>query len=125
MKFAHKLAEIAKANQQPSKEDIYGKFLKKAQWESHQYVRYILKSCKKLATQGYGSVTIGIDRTTELFEKDEGRNSAYIASFVEKLLLEHGFSLNEPDDCYDAIYYLLTWDETLPISPERLGLSWK
>jgi len=38
-------------------------FQKKVSWGSHQYVRFVKQRCKKLATKGYGSVEIKLDKT--------------------------------------------------------------
>ena len=104
-------------------------FEKKVRWGSHQYVRYVIKRCKELASKGYGSVKITIDKTTDMFGVDEGRNSCYSESFVCKLLSQEGFTIDwygeDARDHYDAISGTLIWDETLPKSPDRIGMSWE
>lgn len=104
MTTAEKLAQVAKQNQ-PKKVE----FQKKVRWGSHQYVRYIIKRCKELALKGYGSVEITIDKTTDLFQVDEGRNSCYSHDFVVQLLQKEGFKLQALEDFYDAQSYILYW----------------
>lgn len=101
---------------------------KKISWGSHQYVRYIKLRCKELALKGYGSVEIKMDKTTDLFNIDEGRNSCYSVNFVLKLLNQEGFIWkNEQTDFYDAISDVLIWDKDLPQAPnyEKIGMCWK
>lgn len=89
--------------------DPYEQFQKKVRWGSHQYVRYVIKRCKELASKGYGGVLITIDKTTDMFEMDEGRNSCYSHNFVVQLLQQEGFVLNPFEDYYDAQSYILYW----------------
>jgi hypothetical protein len=109
--------------------DHYEQFQKKVAWGSHHYVRYVIKRCKELASKGYGSVKITIDRTTDMFDVDEGRNSCYSYSFVCKLLVQEGFTFDwyGEDSCdhYDAVSGTLIWDETLPKFPEEISMSWE
>ena len=104
-------------------------FEKKVKWQSHQYVRFVIKSCTELASLGYGSVEITIDRTTDLFEVDEKRNSCYSADFVYELLLEQGFEFDKSMDIdhYDAISTIIVWDKTLPKAPSsmNIGMCWE
>ena len=103
-------------------------FQKKVSWASHQYVRFVKQRCKELASKGYGSVEIKLDKTTDLFNVDEGRNSCYSAEFVFSLLNREGFIWkNEPTDYYDAISDVIIWDRELPQAPssEKIGMCWK
>lgn len=102
-------------------------FEKKVRWGSHQYVRYVVNQCKELASKGYGSVEIKIDRTTDLFQIDEGRNSCYSAEFVSILLQQNGFVFDGLIDHYDAFSTILTWDKELPQAPSsmKIGMCWK
>ncbi len=130
MKTASKLAQLAKANQK-KQENPLDAFDKRVRWGSHQYVRFVKQECKKLALQGYGSVSITIDRTTELFTVDEKNNRCYSYTFVVRLLRNEGFtfSTKETDyvDHYDAFTSVLIWDNDLPKAPNsmRIGMSWK
>lgn len=112
--------------------DHFLAFLKKVRWGSHQYVRYAINECKKLAQRGYGFVKITIDKTTDLFMMAEGRNSCYSAEFIKNLLQQEGFTFGKEDknsykDHYDAFSDILVWDKNLPIAPdtEKIGMSWK
>ncbi len=110
----------------PSKID--NSFQQKVKWGSHQYVRFVKERCKELASKGYGSVEIKIDKTTDLFNVDENRNSCYSADFVFTLLNNEGFTWkNEPVDYYDAISDVLIWDANLSQAPnsEKIGMCWK
>ena len=125
---ASKLAQLARANQNKQEKIMVDSFQKKVFWGSHQYVRYVKQRCKELALKGYGSVEIKLDKTTDLFNTDEGRNSCYSADFVFTLLNREGFIWkNEPTDFYDAISDILIWDRELPQAPnsEKIGMCWK
>lgn len=131
MNTAIKLSQLARDNKKKQEENPLDAFDKKVRWGSHQYVRFLKKECKKLALQGYGSVRITIDRTTELFMTDEGRNSCYSSSFVISLLCNEGFRFSQKEgdyeDHYDAFTNVLIWDENLPQAPNsnRIGMCWK
>ena len=128
MKTASKLAQLARANQNKQEKPMVDSLQKKVSWGSHQYVRYVKQKCKELALKGYGSVEIKLDKTTDLFNIDEGRNSCYSADFVFTLLNREGFIWkNEPTDFYDAISDILIWDRELPQAPnsEKIGMCWK
>ena len=125
---ASKLAQLARANQNKQEKPMVDSLQKKVSWGSHQYVRYVKQKCKELALKGYGSVEIKLDKTTDLFNIDEGRNSCYSADFVFTLLNREGFIWkNEPTDFYDAISDILIWDRELPQAPnsEKIGMCWK
>jgi 3-methyladenine DNA glycosylase AlkC len=87
----------------------YEAFQKKVAWGSHQYVRYVIKRCKELASKGYGSVEITIDKTTDMFNKIESKHRGYSHDFVVKLLSQEGFELHDYVNHYDAISYILYW----------------
>ena len=130
MNTATKLAQIARANQKKNTPDTspFHKFHHKVRWASHQYVRYVKTRCKEIAIKGYGSVEIKLDKTTDIFNVDEHRNSCYSAEFVIKLLNNEGFIWkNEPTDYYDAVSDVIIWDKDLPQAPqsEKIGMSWK
>jgi hypothetical protein len=129
MNTASKLAQLARANQKKQEKPIVDSFQKKVSWGSHQYVRFVKERCKELALKGYGGVEIKIDKTTDLFGVDEGRNSCYSHAFVLKLLQQEGFDIYDtPEgDCYDAQIYTLFWAYNLPFAPsnEKIGMCWK
>ena len=127
MNTASKLAEIAKANHKPVNNNILNTFDKKVKWGSHQYVRFVINEAKERASKGFGSVKITIDKTTDLFNLDEGRNSCYSSALVCSLLHQQGFKFNneEFEDHYDAFSFRLVWDDTLPTSPNKIGMCWK
>lgn len=126
MNTANKLSQIARANQQVKKSNSQQDLQKKISWGSHQYVRFVKNQCKELASKGYGSVEIKIDRTTDLFNIDEGLNRCYSLSFVVTLLQQEGFKLLTKEDYYDAQSYNLVWDKDLPqCLSEKIGMSWK
>lgn len=125
MTTADKLAEIAKANQQPKvkKNDPQ----KRAKWASHQYVRFVNRKCKELAKKGYGSVLITIDFTWDMFSIVE--KCGYSGYFVCALLEQDGYILDgeeERIDHYDAITMQLTWASDLPQAPDsmKIGMTW-
>ena len=124
---ANRLASIAQANQKSKVKDPMIAFQKKVRWGSHQYVRHVVKRAEKEAELGYGSVRITIDKTTDLFQTDEGRNSCYDSSFVCGLLSQQGFKFNNGEyaDHYDAFSTELVWDKNLPTSPNKIGMSWE
>lgn len=126
MNTATKLASLARANQSPVKSSS-SDFEKKVRWGSHQYVRFVVNEAKERAMKGFGSVVITIDKTTDLFSVDEGRNSCYDSSFVCELLHKEGFTLDngQYEDHYDAFSTILIWDKGLPQSPNRIGMCWK
>lgn len=106
-------------------EDPLEKLHKKAQWQAHQYVKYVFKRAEEMAKKGYGSCVIKIDRTYDLFSTDEQRNSCYSAEFVCKLLSQEGFKFgNEYEDYYDAFSNTIIWNENLPTSDEKIGMCW-
>lgn len=78
--------------------DHFLAFLKKVRWGAHQYVHYVINECKKLAQRGYGFVKITIDKTTDLFMMDEGRNSCYSAEFIKNLLQQEGFTFGKENE---------------------------
>lgn len=122
---ANKLAQIARENQKQIKRNS---FAEKIKWESHQYVRYVKQRCETLALKGYGSVRITIDKTVDIFQTDEHRNSCYSFDFVCTLLKREGFKFGKYiTDHYDAMSLDLIWEETLSKAPnsERIGISWK
>lgn len=126
MKEAQKLSDLAVAVNKKKQEKKVNPLKDKFSFESHQYVRFVKKECFKRANEGYGSVVIKLDKTTELFMIDGKKNSAYIASFVCQLLKQEGFSLSDIiDDFYDAETRLLTWNSDLSTSPIDIGMSWK
>lgn len=104
-------------------------FEKKVKWQSHQYVRFVIKRCTELASLGYGSVEITIDRTTDLSGIDENRNSCYSLDFVCDLLKDKGFEFDKSMDTdhYDAISTILVWDNTLQLAPHNMeiGMCWE
>lgn len=109
--------------------DPYEAFQKKVRWGSHQYVRYVIKRCKELASKGYGGVLIKIDITTDMSDVDKGKKSCYSHDFVVKLLRQKGFALfTTPEgDYYDAQEYTLFWLYDLPLAPdsEKIGMCWE
>ena len=128
MNTASKLAQLARANQKKQEVNPYESFKKKVKWGSHQYVRFVKERCKELALKGYGGVEITIDKTTDLFDIDEGRNSCYSSEFVCQLLGREGFVFgDEYEDHYDAFSNDLIWDKELPKAPDsmKIGMCWK
>lgn len=127
MNTASKFAQIAQANHKPVVNNSYEDFQKKVTWGSHQYVRFVIQEVKHRALKGFGSVVIKIDTTTDQFGIDEGRNSCYASAFVSDLLVQQGFKFDnsEFEDFYDAYTTKLVWDDTLPMSPNKIDMCWK
>ena len=127
MNTASKFAQIAQANHKPVVNNSYEDFQKKVRWGSHQYVRFVIKEIEQRALKGFGSVDITIDKTTDLFNVDEGRNSCYSSGFVCDLLTQKGFSFNNGyyEDHFDAFSTTLIWSKDLPKSPDKIGMCWK
>lgn len=128
MTTATKLAELARANQKVvTSTNAYEEFEKKVEEGSKKYVEYVIAKCTELAIQGYGSVYITIDRTTDMFHKDEGRNSCYSADYVCALLYKNGFMFDHTKeiDLYDVLQTKLVWDNNLPSSKSCIGMRWE
>lgn len=133
MKTADKLSKIARTNQpEQVKENLYESFNNKVNLGSLKYVDFVINQCKELSMKGYGSVKITIDKTTDLFNTDEGRNSCYSSQLVVSLLTKEGFEFlsyydkNVYIDHYDAFSDIISWDKTLSTAPNsmKIGMSW-
>ena len=80
----------------------------------------LLLKFEELAKQGFGSVTIGLDGTSEMLMQDEGTGCFYSESEVIELLYGLGFRLEKVNDYYDARDYKTSWDNNLPHSKDTV-----
>lgn len=72
---------------------------------------------------GYGSVTIMLDYTFDLFNMNENNGRYYSASEVLRLLKENGFVLKEITDYYDAKDFIIMWNDILPKYPQKISMQ--
>lgn len=72
---------------------------------------------------GYGSVTIMLDYTFDLFNMNENNGRYYSASEVLRLLKENGFALKEITDYYDAKDFIIMWNDILPKYPQKISMQ--
>lgn len=125
---ANELAEIAQAaNQVLAMENINEKseydWFNKVSTGSHEKVGSMMKQLKELALNGFGSVEIKLDKTTDMFMTKESENRFYSEIEVCIILQGKGFKLEPLEDYYDAQSYLLVWHKELDKFPVAIGMN--
>jgi division protein CdvB (Snf7/Vps24/ESCRT-III family) len=125
---ANELAEIA----QIAKENMTMKNIKeKSEYDwlnevstgSHKKVDSIIEQLKELASKGFGSVEIKLDKTTDMFMVKESENRFYSEIEVCSILHGKGFILEPLNDYYDAQSYLLVWHKEFVEYPIAIGMN--
>lgn len=120
MSFAKQLSELAQMNSSKKKREESAD-IRKISSDTDRYVEFVLRKCQEKAANGMGGTVIAIDKTTDLFGIDEGRDSAYSHDAVVTILKQKELALEEIEDMYDTIVYNLIWDKDLHLDRERIG----
>lgn len=96
----------------------------KLQDNAHAYLDYVENCIDRAAKEGYGSLEITIDRTYDMFNIVECPTTTYSYNYVVKKLLLRGYQLDQIEDHYDAISFLLTFlkNELFTTSPIKVGM---
>lgn len=90
---------------------------------SHKKFESILNHVENLAKNGYGSVNIKLDKTTDMFMVKESKSRFYSEQEVCTLLINEGFKLTPIEDFYEAQSYHLIWHDDLVKSYCNIGMD--
>ena len=95
---------------------------------SHKYANFVIKECTELALRGFGCVKVSMDKTTDIYNIDEGFNSCYSVDIIKNILKDKGFIWrNYPADEFYTYTDTLIWNKDLPKAPtiHNIGKYWK
>jgi len=77
-------------------------------------LEFIFNETYKLALHKYGSITISLDKSQEVYGDCEKGNE-YCYSFITRMLKDNGYELKLVSEENETIEYILTWDNRHPL----------